>query len=65
MIIGDDLGCEQFGYLGARLDFLNVPFLQDIYGKFYSQAELVYYPSAGSTDLMSNLRGSLGFGVSW
>jgi len=65
VIMGDDLGCEQFAYFGTRLDFLNVPYLKDIYGKFYSQAELIYYPSDGTADLLSNIRGSLGFGVSW
>ena len=69
VIIGDDLGCEQYAYLGTRLDFLNVPYLQDIHGKFYTQAELIYYPSSAdstkSKDLVSNLRGSLGFGISW
>ena len=65
VIMGDDLGCSQFSYFGTRLDFLNVPYLMDIRGKFFSQAELIYYPSDGSSDILSNLRGSLGFGLSW
>ena len=65
VIMGDDLGCSQFAYFGTRLDFLNVPYLMDIRGKFFSQAELIYYPSDGKSDILSNLRGSLGFGLSW
>ena len=65
VIMGDDLGCSQYAYFGTRLDFLNVPYLMDIRGKFFSTAELIYYPSDGKSEAMSNLRGSLGFGLSW
>lgn len=46
--MGDDMGCDQYAYLGTRLDFLNVPVLSDYNGKLFSQAEVIYYPGHGS-----------------
>ncbi len=66
VIMGDDMGCDHFGYLGTRLDFLNMPFLGKRGGKVFSQMELVYYPAHGTNLSGSeNVRASMGFGLSW
>ena len=44
VIMGDDLGCNEFGYLSARLDFLNIPILSEYNIKLFTQAEVIYYP---------------------
>lgn len=49
VILGDDMGCTRFAYLGGRLDFLDVPYLRDAGVRVYSQAELIYYPPAKSS----------------
>ena len=36
VIMGDDMGCDHFAYLGTRLDFLNIPFLGDKGVKVFS-----------------------------
>ena len=41
------MGSDQFAYLGARLDFLNVPYIGDKGLKVFTQAELIYYPPHG------------------
>ena len=62
--MGDDMGCTQFAYLGCRLDFLNIPHLSTIGGRLFSQAELIYYPG-DKIGVKNNVRGSLGFGLTW
>ena len=66
--MGDDMGTDHFCYVGARIDYLNLPGLADKRLKIFTQGELIYYPPHGSssaTPLRDNLRGSLGFGLSF
>lgn len=69
MIMGDDMGSDQFLYTGARIDYLNLPYISDKHVKFFTQGELIYYPPNGSTSaaapVKDNVRASLGFGVSY
>ena len=65
VVLGDDMGCDRFAYLGARLDFLNIPYLEQAGVRTYSQAELIYYPPYKSQGgVRADLRGSVGFGIS-
>jgi hypothetical protein len=49
--IGDDLGVEKYMYLGARLDFINIPYLRDFNVRLYSAAEAIWYPKLTQKDL--------------
>uniref|UniRef100_A0A7S3MK24 Bacterial surface antigen (D15) domain-containing protein n=1 Tax=Favella ehrenbergii TaxID=182087 RepID=A0A7S3MK24_9SPIT len=66
VVMGDDMGADQFAYLAARLDYLNMPFFGDKGFKVFSQAELIYYPTEGREEkFVDTLRASMGFGISW
>ena len=66
VVMGDDMGCEQYAYLGGRLDFLNIPFIRQAGVKLFSQAELIYYPPQKKSTLnaIDDIRVTLGFGIS-
>lgn len=68
VVMGDDMGCSRFAYLGGRLDFLNVPYLADAGVRVYSQAELIYYPEHkrqenSQSAVWKDIRGTVGFGI--
>ena len=74
VIMGDDLGCNQFAYLSARFDFLNIPILSEYKIKLFTQAEAIYYPcepvinnpnQSLKEKFMDNLRVSCGVGISY
>ena len=69
VIMGDDLGCNEFAYLSARLDFLNIPILNEVNMRLFTQAEAIYYPSEPIKTIpkqtfRDNLRFSCGLGIS-
>jgi hypothetical protein len=63
IILGDDLGVSQFAYFCARLDYLNIPYVNKIGARIFSTAEVVYYPTEPEKSIRENCRLSLGFGV--
>lgn len=54
--IGDDLGVEKYMYLGARLDFINIPYLRDFNCRLYSAAEAVWYPPLIKNELSQSFK---------
>lgn len=68
LVVGDDLGSENFALFQTRLDFIDIPFIKKIGMKTFIYGELAFYPPflskmSGFSYIYKNIRFSSGFGI--
>ena len=64
IILGDDLGSEQYLNFLGRLEFCDVPLLKNYSLKPFIFGEYIYYPPAAQRCWKTYSRGGIGFGIS-
>lgn len=56
VLLGDDLGVEQYAHLLGRLDFTDVPYLKKYGIKPFVFGEFIFYPPTNNLGLKSQLQ---------